>query len=135
MPARLNGAEEEMPIRPVSVGIAVRDRAKSARWYVTTLGFRVFDEDPEHWTTVGDRSGKFRFHLCEIGGGPGKKLPKSEVGNTGILLVTDQPFARTCAALKKKGVRFSLPPKKLPWGWLAKFLDPDGNEFWLMPAE
>ncbi|MGP8076853.1 MAG: VOC family protein [Thermoplasmata archaeon] len=124
-----------MSFRPISVAVAVSDRAKSARWYVRTLGFRVYEEDPEHWTTVGDRAGKFRFHLCEVGGRAGKKPPRSEVGNTGILLVTDQPFARTCASLKKKGVRFSLPAKKLPWGWLAKFLDPDGNEFWLMPAK
>jgi predicted enzyme related to lactoylglutathione lyase len=27
-----------------------------------------------------------------------------------------------------------MPPKELPWGWVAKFLDPDGNEFWLNPA-
>ena len=124
-----------MSIRAVSAAVAVSDRAKAARWYVRTLGFRVFDEDPEHWTTVGDPSGKFRIHLCEVGGRPGKRPPRSELGNTGILLETDQPFARTCARLKRHRVRFSMPPKKLPWGWLAKFLDPDGNEFWLQPAE
>jgi predicted enzyme related to lactoylglutathione lyase len=124
-----------MSIRAVSVAVAVSDRAKAARWYVETLGFRVFDEEPEHWTTVGDRSGKFRLHLCEMGGRPGKKPPKSEVGNTSILLWTDEPFLRTCTRLKKLGVKFSMPPKKLPWGWLAKFLDPDGNEFWFQPAE
>jgi len=123
-----------MPIRAVSAAVAVADRRKAAKWYVDTLGFRVFDDEPEHWTTVGDRSGKFLLHLCEVGGRTGKKPPKSEVGNTGILLLTDEPFARTCARLKKKGVRFSMPPRKLPWGWVAKFLDPDGNEFWLNPA-
>jgi catechol 2,3-dioxygenase-like lactoylglutathione lyase family enzyme len=123
-----------MTIRGVSVAVAVTDRAKAAEWYVKTLGFRAFDEDPEHWTTVGDRSGKFLLHLCEVGGRPGKKPPKSEVGNTGILLETDEPFPKVCARLKKQGVRFSLAPKKLPWGWIAKFLDPDGNEFWFQPA-
>ena len=123
-----------MGFRAVSVAVAVSDRKKAARWYTKTLGFRVFDDDPEHWTTVGDRSGKFLLHLCEVGGKPGTRPPRSEVGNTGILLVTDPPFARACAALKKKGVRFSMPPKKMPWGWVAKILDPDGNEFWLNPA-
>jgi catechol 2,3-dioxygenase-like lactoylglutathione lyase family enzyme len=124
-----------MSIRAVSASVVVRDRAKAARWYTETLGFRLFAEDPDHWTTVGDRSGMFLLHLCEFEGKPGQKLPKSEVGNTGILLWTDEPFARTVARLKKRKVRFSMQPKKLPWGWLAKFLDPDGNEFWLMPAE
>ncbi len=124
-----------MPFRPVSVAVAVSDRKKAARWYVKTLGFRVVDDDPEHWTTVGDRSGKFLLHLCEVGGRPGKRPPRSEVGNTGILLlVTGEPFARACARLKRRKVRFSMPPKEMPWGWVAKFLDPDGNEFWLNPG-
>ena len=123
-----------MTIRGVSVAVAVTDRKKSARWYRSTLGWKVFDDDPEHWTTVGAADGKFRIHLCEVAG-PGKKPPRSEVGNTGILLLTDEPFAKVCARLKKRRVRFSMPPKELPWGWLAKFLDPDGNEFWLQPAE
>ncbi|MGA8542682.1 MAG: VOC family protein [Thermoplasmata archaeon] len=122
-----------MSIRAVSAAVAVTDRQKAVKWYAKTLGFKVFDDDPEHWTTVGDRSGKFVLHLCEVRG-RGKKPPKSEVGNTGILLETNEPFLRVCARLKKHGVRFSMPPKKLPWGWLAKFLDPDGNEFWFQPA-
>jgi predicted enzyme related to lactoylglutathione lyase len=120
-------------IRGVSVAVAVTDRKKAAAWYKRTLDWRAIDDEPEHWTTVGDRSGKFRLHLCEVSGA-GKKPPKSEVGNTGILLITNEPFLRTCARLKRRGVRFSVPPKKLPWGWMAKFLDPDGNEFWLNPA-
>lgn len=127
-------ATSTMTIRGVSVAVAVTDRKKAARWYAKTLGFRVLDDDPEHWTTVGDRSGRFRVHLCEVAGHPGKRPPRSEVGNTGILLVTDQPFRATCARLKRAGARFSMPPRKLPWGWVAKFLDPDGNEFWLNPA-
>jgi len=123
-----------MGFRAVSAAVAVADRKKAARWYVEVLGFKVFDDDPEHWTTVGDRSGKFLLHLCELGGRPGKKPPRSEIGNTGILLETTEPFQRACARLKRRKVRFSMPPKKQPWGWVAKFLDPDGNEFWLQPA-
>ena len=122
-----------MGFRAVSVAVAVTNRKKAARWYVKVLGFKLFDDDPEHWTTVGDRSGKFLLHLCEVRG-EGKKPPKSEVGNTGILLLTDEPFLRACAKLRRRGVKFSMPPKELPWGWVAKFLDPDGNEFWLNPA-
>ena len=123
-----------MGLRAVSVAVAVTDRKKAARWYVEKFGFRIFDDEPEHWTTVGDRSGTFLFHLCEVGGRPGRRPPKSEVGNTGILLLTTGSFPRACAALRRKGVRFSMPPRKMPWGWVAKVLDPDGNEFWLNPA-
>ena len=122
-----------MTLRPVSVAVAVTDRRVAAAWYIDQLGFRLFDDDPEHWTTVGDRAGRFKLHLCEVGGRPGKHPPRSQVGNTGILLEVDGPFVATCSRLKRRGVRFSLPPKKMPWGWVAKLLDPDGNEFWLSP--
>jgi len=123
-----------MGIRGVSVAVAVTDRRKAARWYAKVLDWKVLDDDPEHWTTVGDPGGRFRVHLCEVGGRPGRRPPRSEVGNTGIQLVTDEPIRRVAARLKRRGVRFSLPPKKMPWGWIARFLDPDGNEFWLAPA-
>ncbi|MGI0071319.1 MAG: VOC family protein [Thermoplasmata archaeon] len=132
MPAR--DRHGGMAIRAYSAAVAVTDRARAAKWYVATLGWRLLESDPEHWTTVGDRSGKFRLHLCELGDRPGEEPPKSEVGNTGIALITTEPFRATCARLTRRGVRFSVPPKKFPWGWVAKFLDPDGNEFWLIPA-
>lgn len=122
-----------MALKMTSVAVAVQDRKKAAKWYVQKLGFRVKDDDSEHWLTVQDRKGGFQLHLCEMAG-PGKKPKRSELGNTGILLVTDQPILPLCARLKKKGVRFSQPPKEFPWGWVAKFLDRDENEFWLSPA-
>jgi catechol 2,3-dioxygenase-like lactoylglutathione lyase family enzyme len=122
-----------MTLRPMSVAVAVTDRKEAARWYVEKLGLRLVDDDPEHWTTVGDRSRRFLLHLCEIGDRPGRSPPRSEVGNTGILFATNESMARTYARLRRRGVKFSLPPKRFPWGWVAKFLDPDGNEFWLNP--
>ncbi len=121
-----------MPIRGYSVGIAVADRKKAARWYTQKLGFRVFDHGG-HWTTVGDRSGGLRLHLCESER-PAVRLKRSEVGNTAILYTTTEPILKAYARLRRKGVRFSEPPHELPWGWVGKFLDPDGNEFWLCPA-
>ena len=40
-------------------------------------------------------------------------------------------------AMTAKGVRFSGPPARQPWGGvMTSFFDPDGNEVWLleMPA-
>jgi predicted enzyme related to lactoylglutathione lyase len=123
-----------MTFKGISVAVAVADRKRAAAWYKKALGWKVLEAEPDHWTTVGDASGKFRLHLCEMGR-PGKRPPRSEVGNTGILVTTDEPFGRACAKLKRRGVKFSQPPIERPWGWVAKFLDPDGNEFWLYPAE
>lgn len=116
-----------------SSAIAVADRRRAAEWYHEVLGFEVLDDDPEHWTTVGSCECGARLHLCEVGGRKGR--PKaSEVGDTGILLICEEPLRTLYRKLSRKGVRFSMPPREFPWGSVAKFLDPDGNEFWLMPA-
>jgi len=35
----------------------------------------------------------------------------------------------TAEALKSRGVKLAAEPKKEIWGTMAKFRDPDGNEF------
>ncbi|MGA7924071.1 MAG: VOC family protein [Thermoplasmata archaeon] len=120
-----------MSIRVHSVAVVVRDRKKAAKWYSETLGFKVIDDDDEHWTTVGQPRRGAVLHLCEMGPHP----KASEFGNTGILIVTNEALPRVYQRWKKQGVKFSEPPKKFPWGWRAKFLDPDGNELWLIPEE
>lgn len=115
-----------MALRPVSTAVVVSDRKKAADWYTKKLGLRRVDDEPEHWTTVGDRSGTCLLHLCELGE-TGARVKRSEVGNTGILFVTTDSMARTYARLRKARVRFSVKPKKYPWGWVAKFLDPEAT--------
>lgn len=123
-----------MALKLTSAAVAVQDRKKAAKWYVQKLGFRVQVDDTEHWLTVVDPKSKFQLHLCEIAG-PGVKPKKSELGNTGILFTTTESVPAVAARLKKNGVKFSQPPKEFPWGWIAKFLDRDGNEFWLSAAD
>ncbi len=39
------------------------------------------------------------------------------------------------AELAGKGVHFTMGPGKMPWGgYMAMFVDPDGNEFYLDQA-
>lgn len=116
-----------------STAVVVADRKKALRWYCDVLGFSVLDDDPEHWTTVGHKKLGARLHLCEMTAGrPRQKsaAPRS----SGILLLTKEPLPKLYRRLAKRGVRFTLPPREVPWGWISKFVDPDGNEFWLMPA-
>ncbi len=62
---------------------------------------------------------------------PGDEWPegKKQVGRpTGITLMTADIQA-TYRSLTSKGVRFSGPPARQPWGGiLTSFFDPDGNE-------
>ena len=123
-----------MPMWMHSTAVVVTDRAKARRWYCEVLGFELLDDDPEHWTAVGNRELGSRLHLCERGARKGRP-PREPVRDTGILLLTREPLSRLYRRLVKRGVRFTLPPRDVPWGGcIAKFVDPDGNEFWLMPA-
>ncbi len=104
-----------------TVAVVVRDEKKAVKWYTEKLGWRHADKYP-HWQTVAPRGSKVRIHLC----------PDSdpEKGNTGFMFVT-KDIEKEVAALKKKGVRISMPITRESYGTMAMFADPDGNEFWL----
>jgi catechol 2,3-dioxygenase-like lactoylglutathione lyase family enzyme len=114
-----------MKLSPVSVAVVVKNLKRSKKFYVEKLGLKVLD-DMGHWVTVGQVKTGMRLHLCQM-----KELEK---GNTGIGFVVDQKIDRVYATLKKKGVKFSVPPTEHEWGTECRFLDPDGNEFWLTEA-
>ncbi len=119
-----------MKLSPYSVAVAVSNGKRALAFYHGKLGLDVL-ANQDHWVVVGRKRGGLAIHLCEFG----KPTPKSEKGNTGILFLTDESMERTYQKLKRKGVKFSVPPKKVDWGWVCKFLDPDGNEIWLGPKE
>jgi catechol 2,3-dioxygenase-like lactoylglutathione lyase family enzyme len=122
-----------MKLRPESVAVLVKDAKKARKWYTQKLGLKTI-ADGEHWITVGDPKGGIQLHLCEMSGRGGK--PMLEPGNSGIWISTDGDMMRTYAAMKRKGVKFSQPPEQAEWGgWVSKFVDPDGNEFWMTPRE
>lgn len=131
--AKPRTAPERAPLWVYSAAVCVADRRKAAAWYRDVLGFTILDEDPEHWTTVGAPGHGARVHLCEMGISR-MRSGRPPVRNTGILLISREPLPRLYRRMSRRGVRFSMPPRELPWGWIAKLLDPDGNEFWLMPA-
>lgn len=121
-----------MKLKPFSVAIVVSDRKKSLRWYRQKLGLEVVDQDA-HWVTVGSKRRGIRLHLCQTTEFDPKG--KLEPGNSGILFMVDGDIEKAYRDLKRRGVKFANPPKKMDWGWFCSFLDPDGNEFWLVPEE
>ncbi len=115
-----------------SVAVVVSDRERSLDWYTKNLGLDLVDR-MDHWVTVGRKGQNGLLHLCQISEiDPSAPL---ESGNSGILLSLRGDFPTACAALEARGVRFTSPPKKEPWGWTATIADPDGNEIWLGPGD
>ncbi|MDE1819917.1 MAG: VOC family protein [Euryarchaeota archaeon] len=110
------------------VAVCVKDARKSAKWWVEKVGFSTHTlEGPEgHAVMVAPPGDRFVVHLCE-------GFDKVEPGNSGIAFVTDD-LEGTVDRMTRAGVEFVEPLKKVDWGGMAKFADPDGNVFWLLGA-
>lgn len=115
------------------VNVGVRDLDRSLAFYRDVLGFRLLYSAPEFHFAAFDVGGlRFAIAASEIdhftSGPPGNR-------HTGIgLVVADVDAAH--AELVGKGVHFTMPPGKMPWGgYMGIFADPDGNLFYLDQAE
>lgn len=104
-----------------TVAVVVRDEKKAVKWYTEKLGFRHVSKF-DSWHTVSPRESSVEIHLCPDS--------EPEKGNTGMMFLT-KDIEKEVAALKKKGVKITMPVTKESYGTFAMFADPDGNEFWL----
>ena len=110
------------------VAVVVSDAQKAKEWYVEKLGFKiVLDRGHAICVSPNVKEGGLYLHLC------GDDFEKVEPGNTGIGFTADD-FEKTCEELKEKGVRFSQEPRNDDGYKSAKFLDLDGNEYWLFES-
>lgn len=116
-----------------SVPVVVSDKEISKKWYTEKLGL-VVTADEDHWVTVGGDGRGSSLHLCQASENMPKPIPL-EPGPSGIVIAIPGDFVAECKILMDKGVEFSHPPEKAPWGWYATVRDPDGNEHYLSPTE
>ncbi len=110
------------------VGVVVSDAQKAKKWYVEKLGFKVvLDRGHAICVSPNVKGSSLVLHLC------GDNFAPLEPGNTGIGFTADE-FEKTCEELRVKGVEFSIQPTNEDGFKMAKFLDMDGNEFWLFES-
>lgn len=110
------------------VTIHVKDQDEALRFYVERLGFEKRNDMPmddgSRWVTVAPAGSSTEIVLISAspeGGAP--------IGtNTGIVLETEDIDAAH-RALSDRGVRFTQPASRQPWGGWAEFVDMDGNGF------
>ncbi len=109
------------------VSIPVRNQDAALNFYTTKLGFKVATDQPfgngQRWIELRIPGSDTNLALF---------TPPGHENRIGGFQPTtfwcDDVFA-TAAELKAKGVELAAEPKKEPWGTMAKFRDPDGNEF------
>ena len=107
--------------------VVVKDAAEAARWWNEKLGFAVHTVgNGGHAVMVAPPGDRFVLHLCE-------GFEAVQPGNSGIAFVTDD-LEGMVTRMTASGVDFPEPMRKESWGGMAKFLDPDGNIYWLMGA-
>jgi len=123
-----------MPLNPakdsVDVGIFVGDVKKSLDFYHGILGLEKIEELPTPFGTLH----RLRFGASDIKLMDPKKVPTA--GAIGLekqlgfryLTFVIRDLSGLCAALKQKGVEFTIPETEVrPGTRIAMVKDPDGN--------
>ena len=109
------------------VGIPVRDQDIALKFYTEALGMKVTTDQhftpQQRWIELMIPGSDANLALFTPPG-----LESRIGGFQPMTFWTDDVFA-TAEQMKRKGVELTAEPKKEIWGTMAKFKDPDGNEF------
>ncbi len=108
------------------VGIPCADQDRALKFYTEKLGFEVLTDAP-----MGDQRW-IELQCARAQTGVVLFTPPGHENRVGSFFngafATDDVFA-THAELSARGVEFTKPPEKAPWGTFATFNDSEGNEF------
>ncbi|PYX93964.1 MAG: glyoxalase [Acidobacteria bacterium] len=101
------------------VSIPVRDQDQAVSFYTEKLGF----DNKQRWIELRIPGSETKVVLFTP---PGHE---DRIGSfCNVTFMTDD-IDRTYQELKDRGVVFTAPPTKQPWGQFAKFRDVDGYQF------
>ena len=108
------------------VGIPTRDQERAITFYTEKLGFKIVTDQPmgaQRWIEMRVGSSETRVVLFTPDG------QDDRIGTFFNGSFACDNVERTYEELKARGVEFSGPPQKQPWGTFTTFKDPDGNQF------
>jgi len=114
------------------VGIPTRDQDAALAFYTEKLGFKVVTDQPmgpkQRWIELRVGNSDSRVVLVTPDG------QEDRIGTSFNGAFACDNVDATYAELSARGVEFTSPPKKEPWGTFAVFKDPDGNQFVMSTA-
>ena len=109
------------------VGIPVRDQDVSLKFYTEHLGFKVATDqhfgEGQRWIELLIPGAETWIALFTPEG------HENRIGGFQPMTFWSDDVFSTCNQLKAKGVTFAEEPRQEPWGTMAIFKDPDGNQF------
>jgi len=128
-------AEEKQPAitRLGHVTVFVKDYDEALKWYTQTLGLektadQPFGDSGERWLTVAPAGQKETQIVLA------KTRPSTAglIGKQSHWVFQTSDCQKAYQQLQARGVKFSVPPQKQPWGTQAIFEDLYGNQFVLV---
>jgi len=79
------------------------------------------------WVEYALGETSFAVHAMEKGM---KRTPQHKgARSAAIIHFQTTNIKKTYQELSSRGVRFIQPPTEMPYGWIARFKDPDGNMY------
>lgn len=109
------------------VSIPVSDQNRALAFYTEKLGFRILTDQPfdnqQRWIELSIPGAETSVVLFT------PKEHESHIGTFAHATFYCDDAQRTYEELSARGVEFSGPPQKQPWGTFLMLKDPDGNQF------
>ena len=109
------------------VSVPVTDQDRALAFYTQKLGFRVLTDQPfdgkQRWIELSITGAETAVVLFT------PEAHESHIGTFSHATFYCDDAQKTYEALSARGVEFSGPPQKQPWGTYAMFKDSEGNRF------
>lgn len=109
------------------INIPVVDQNRALDFYTEKLGFTIITDQPfddkQRWIELRVPKAETRVVLFTSEG------DEKRIGTFMNISYACDDIEKTYEELKARGVEFTAPPKKQPWGTFAIFKDSEGNSF------
>jgi predicted enzyme related to lactoylglutathione lyase len=109
------------------LGVCVSNQDRAIEFYTKKLGFKLKTDAPfengQRWIELEIPGAQTQIVLF---------TPKGQEDRIGAFVNTSlacDDLDKTYEEYQSRGVEFTTPPTKQPWGSFAMFKDPDGNTF------
>jgi predicted enzyme related to lactoylglutathione lyase len=126
-PATNHACEETDMIKGIKfASIPVRDQDRALAFWRDQVGLAVATDQPmgkQRWIELRIPGADTRLVLFTPDG------HENRIGTDQNVVFWTDDVEKTWKELSAKGVTFTAPPKKEPWGTYTTFHDPDGNRF------
>jgi predicted enzyme related to lactoylglutathione lyase len=122
-----------------TVVIVVKDQTRALDFYTNVLGFEkrtdITPPGSQRWVTVAPKGQDIEMSLFQVGSYSDPKTPQNKwrPGSSPTWTLKTSDCHKDFEELKSRGVKFNeREPGQYPWGLVATFTDPDGNNFSLL---